>query len=113
MRSTTDLPSVGGPVGAPFELPSLDAPLNVCYWSAQPEESKRVDAPPVMLIHGFDSSVLEFRFVIPALVEAGLEVSAASRRRARANGSAAGAPASDALGADRLPAVEITLDLVD
>lgn len=59
-----------------LDMPSLDAPLNVCYWSAQPEESKRVDAPPVMLVHGFDSSVLEFRFVIPALVEAGLEVHA-------------------------------------
>jgi hypothetical protein len=54
-------------------LPSLKAPLDVCYWSAQPDEASRVDAPPVILIHGFDSSVLEFRFVLPKLVEAGLE----------------------------------------
>jgi len=57
-------------------LPSLKAPLDVCYWSAQPDEASRVDAPPVILIHGFDSSVLEFRFVLPKLVEAGLEVHA-------------------------------------
>ena len=59
-----------------LDVPSLDAPLDVCYWSAQPEPSKRRDAPPVFLIHGFDSSVLEFRFVIPTLVEAGYEVHA-------------------------------------
>ena len=35
-----------------------------------------LDAPPVMMIHGFDSSVLEFRFMLPELVEAGLEVHA-------------------------------------
>jgi len=59
-----------------LELPSLRAPLDTCYWSAQPEPAARVDAPPVILIHGFDSSVLEFRFVLPQLVEAGLEVHA-------------------------------------
>ena len=57
-----------------LQLPSLSAPLDVCYWSAQPAEDKRIDAPPVILIHGFDSSVLEFRFVLPSMVEAGLEV---------------------------------------
>ena len=34
------------------------------------------NAPPVLLVHGFDSSVLEFRFVLPQLVEAGYEVHA-------------------------------------
>ena len=66
-----------------LSLPSLSAPLDVCYWSAQPEPSAKVDGlPPVLLIHGFDSSVLEFRFVLPSLVEAGLEVRACTRDRA-------------------------------
>lgn len=60
-----------------LELPSLDEPLDVCYWTAEPPEgAARADAPPVLLIHGFDSSVLEFRFVVPRLVEAGLTVHA-------------------------------------
>ena len=60
-----------------LNLPSLDAPLDVCVWSAEPPEGvPKADAPPVILIHGFDSSVLEFRFVIPKLVAAGLTVHA-------------------------------------
>jgi len=60
----------------PLNLPSLSVPMESCYWSAQPKPEDRLDAPPVILIHGFDSSVLEFRFVLPTLVEAGLEVHA-------------------------------------
>ena len=36
--------------GPQLDVPSLDKPLDVCYWSAQPEPSKRRDAPPVLLI---------------------------------------------------------------
>ena len=60
--------------------PVLPAPLDVSYWSAQPEPASRADAPPVLLIHGFDSSVLEFRFVLPTLVAAGLESSTKAAR---------------------------------
>jgi hypothetical protein len=65
-----------------LSIPSLGAgapPINACYWSAHPAPEKRVDAPPVLLVHGFDSSVLEFRFVLPKLVEAGLEVRLSNR----------------------------------
>lgn len=57
-----------------LELPVAGVSLDACYWSAKP--ANPLDAPPVMMIHGFDSSVLEFRFMLPELVEAGLEVHA-------------------------------------
>jgi len=55
-----------------LSLPSLDAPLDVCYWTLRPPAgAPKLDAPPILCIHGFDSSVLEFRFVAPKLAEAG------------------------------------------
>ena len=60
---------------ATIDVPSL-GPVDTCYLSLRPEPEKAVDAPPVLLIHGFDSSVLEFRYVAPQLVEAGLRVEA-------------------------------------
>ena len=58
---------------APLTVPSVGA-VNTCYMSLKPEAP--VDAPPVWLIHGFDSSLLEFRYVTRPLVEAGLRVEA-------------------------------------
>ena len=43
----------------PFEVPGVAKPINTCFLSELP--AVPADAPPVMLIHGFDSSVLEFR----------------------------------------------------
>tara|TARA_B110001452_G_scaffold133972_1_gene111394 strand:- start:1468 stop:2835 length:1368 start_codon:yes stop_codon:yes gene_type:complete len=58
---------------ADIEVPGV-GPVPSCFISQAPAEL--ADAPPVMLIHGFDSSVLEFRYVVPALLEAGLRVEA-------------------------------------
>ena len=57
---------------APVEVPSV-GPVQTCFMSLKPAEPA-ADAPPVLLIHGFDSSLLEFRYIAPTLVEAGLRV---------------------------------------
>lgn len=57
----------------PIEVPGV-GPVNTCFMSLRPE--KPADAPPLLLIHGFDSSLLEFRYVTPKLVAAGLRVEA-------------------------------------
>lgn len=57
----------------PIDVASV-GPVDTCFVSMAPD--KPADAPPLMLIHGFDSSVLEFRYVMPKLVEAGLRVEA-------------------------------------
>jgi len=60
-----------------LKLDSLDAPMDVTYWTLTPPKGvKPLDAPPIILVHGFDSSVLEFRFVAPKLAEAGFTVHA-------------------------------------
>ena len=56
-----------------LEVPSV-GPVPTCVIAETP--ASPADAPPVMMIHGFDSSVLEFRYVVPALLEAGLRVEA-------------------------------------
>ena len=53
----------------PVEVAGV-GPVQTCFMSLKPE--KPADAPPLLLIHGFDSSLLEFRYIAPALVEAGL-----------------------------------------
>jgi len=57
---------------ATLETPA--GPVDTCYISLLPEEP--IDAPPVMLIHGFDSSILEFRYITDELTKAGLRVEA-------------------------------------
>jgi pimeloyl-ACP methyl ester carboxylesterase len=57
----------------PIEVGGV-GPVETSFVSAKAENP--VDAPPVMLIHGFDSSVLEFRYVLPSLTAAGLHVEA-------------------------------------
>eukprot|EP00908_Phaeocystis_cordata_P020743 Transcript_32401.p2 GENE.Transcript_32401~~Transcript_32401.p2 ORF type:complete len:458 (+),score=211.60 Transcript_32401:185-1375(+) len=60
----------------PIEVPSV-GPVQTCFMSLAPEPEKAdADAPPLLLIHGFDSSLLEFRYIAPTLVEAGLQVEA-------------------------------------
>ncbi|KAL1524655.1 hypothetical protein AB1Y20_019542 [Prymnesium parvum] len=59
---------------APIEVPSV-GPVDTCYISLAPKGNP-ADAPPLMLIHGFDSSVLEFRYITDALTSAGLRVEA-------------------------------------
>ena len=56
---------------APIDVPSV-GPVDTCFASLKPE--KAADAPPVMLIHGFDSSLLEFRYITEPLLAAGLRV---------------------------------------
>lgn len=56
------------------QLETPAGPVDTCYISLAPEEP--VDAPPVMLIHGFDSSILEFRYITDELTKAGLQVEA-------------------------------------
>jgi len=56
-----------------IEVPGVGQ-VDTCFISLSPENP--IDAPPVMLIHGFDSSVLEFRYITDALLEAGLRVEA-------------------------------------
>jgi len=58
----------------PLEVGSV-GPVDTCYVSLDPSGTP-ADAPPVMLIHGFDSSILEFRYVTDALTNAGLRVEA-------------------------------------
>jgi len=58
---------------AEIEVPSV-GPVGTSFVSLQPE--KPADAPPLMMIHGFDSSVLEFRYVIDELLAAGIRVEA-------------------------------------
>jgi len=55
----------------PIEVAGV-GPVETCFMSLKPDEP--ADAPPLLLIHGFDSSLLEFRYIAPALVEAGLRV---------------------------------------
>ena len=56
-----------------LEVPSVGK-VNTAFISLKPDEP--ADAPPVMLIHGFDSSVLEFRYITQPLLDAGLRVEA-------------------------------------
>jgi len=56
-----------------IEVPGV-GPVETCFVSLSPENP--IDAPPLMLIHGFDSSILEFRYITDALLEAGLRVEA-------------------------------------
>jgi len=49
-------------------------PIKTCFMSLTPENP--IDAPPLVLIHGFDSSLLEFRYITDALLKAGLRVEA-------------------------------------
>mmetsp|Transcript_35587 Transcript_35587/g.105508 ORF Transcript_35587/g.105508 Transcript_35587/m.105508 type:complete len:448 (+) Transcript_35587:56-1399(+) len=58
---------------APITVPSV-GPVETCYLSLTPEAP--AEAPPVMLIHGFDSSLLEFRYLTQPLLDAGLRVEA-------------------------------------
>jgi len=58
----------------PLDVPSLGK-VNTCFMSLPPKGTP-ADAPPVMLVHGFDSSLLEFRYITDALSEAGLRVAA-------------------------------------
>ena len=58
---------------APITVPSV-GPVETCYLSLTPEAP--AEAPPVMLIHGFDSSLLEFRYLTQPLHDAGLRVEA-------------------------------------
>uniref|UniRef100_A0A7S2N1Z3 AB hydrolase-1 domain-containing protein n=1 Tax=Haptolina brevifila TaxID=156173 RepID=A0A7S2N1Z3_9EUKA len=59
----------------PIETSSL-GPVDTCFLSLQPSGRPAADAPPVLLIHGFDSSLLEFRYITDALTQAGLSVEA-------------------------------------
>ena len=47
-------------------------PVNVSYLSTQPSGSQ-ASAPPLLLVHGFDISCLEYRRLLPQLEAAGLE----------------------------------------
>ena len=53
----------------PIEVPGV-GPVDTCFMSLKPDAP--ADAPPLLLIHGFDSSLLEFRYITSALLEAGL-----------------------------------------
>ena len=57
----------------PIDVPGV-GPVDTCFMSLQPENP--IDAPPVLLIHGFDSSLLEFRYITEPLLAAGLRVEA-------------------------------------
>jgi len=63
-----------------MQLAAIDVPsvglVNTCYMSLRPEAAASDAPPPVMLIHGFDSSLLEFRYITDALLAAGLRVEA-------------------------------------
>ena len=54
-RCTIDVPSVG--------------PVNTAFTEHGAERPGR---PPVVLLHGFDGSLLEFRRLVPELLDAGL-----------------------------------------
>ena len=55
------------------KLQTSVGPIDTCYMSLLPDEPAE-GAPPVMLIHGFDSSLLEFRYITEPLLKAGLRV---------------------------------------
>lgn len=57
----------------PIDVPGV-GPVDTCFVSLTPENP--IDAPPLLLIHGFDSSILEFRYITDELLKAGLRVEA-------------------------------------
>ena len=57
----------------PIEVPGV-GPVDTCFMSLKPDAP--ADAPPLLLIHGFDSSLLEFRYLTQPLLDAGLRVEA-------------------------------------
>ena len=59
---------------APIKVEGIPEPVDTCFLSVQPD--RPAGSPPLVLIHGFDSSLLEFRYIIPSLVDAGLRVDA-------------------------------------
>ena len=61
---------------APLSVEGLADPVDTCFMSLNPAPGAAADLPPIVLIHGFDSSVLEFRYIAPKLVEAGMHVEA-------------------------------------
>eukprot|EP00640_Fibrocapsa_japonica_P000062 CAMPEP_0113943638 /NCGR_PEP_ID=MMETSP1339-20121228/26945_1 /TAXON_ID=94617 /ORGANISM="Fibrocapsa japonica" /LENGTH=376 /DNA_ID=CAMNT_0000948575 /DNA_START=45 /DNA_END=1175 /DNA_ORIENTATION=- /assembly_acc=CAM_ASM_000762 len=58
-----------------LELPSevADNPVTCTYNVVNAPGNKKTDVPPVVLLHGFDSSQLEFRRLMPQLEEMGVE----------------------------------------
>ena len=48
-------------------------PVSVTYLSTKPAGGTASDAPPLLLVHGFDISSLEYRRLMPALEAAGIE----------------------------------------
>ncbi len=59
---------------APIDVPGVGT-VKTSYLSL-PAKGEPLDVPPVVLIHGFDSSVLEFRYITDKLTSAGLRVEA-------------------------------------
>jgi len=59
----------------PITVEGVTEPVDTCFVSMEPSVPA-ADAPPVVLIHGFDSSVLEFRYIVQPLLDAGLRVEA-------------------------------------
>ncbi len=60
---------------ARIPLKATGGMMPIAYWSSGVVATDE-GPPPIMLVHGFDSSVLEFRYVLPRLVEQGLQVEA-------------------------------------
>ena len=50
----------------PIAVPFSDRPISTTY-IGQGEECQREDSPPILLLHGFDSSIFEFRRLLPLL----------------------------------------------
>jgi pimeloyl-ACP methyl ester carboxylesterase len=54
---------------APIVTPLSDCPIATSYVRANCLNLDHTDRPPIILLHGFDSSVLEFRRLLPLLAE--------------------------------------------
>ena len=60
---------------AQIPLKATGGTMPITYWSGG-AAAIGAGPPPILLVHGFDSSVLEFRYVLPRLVDQGLQVEA-------------------------------------
>ncbi|KAK9834838.1 hypothetical protein WJX81_002724 [Elliptochloris bilobata] len=57
---------------APIAVPAMGADVQTAYVT-NAEEGGTARGPPLLLLHGFDSSLLEFRRLFPRLVDGGAE----------------------------------------
>lgn len=71
LTEATSVAMVQGIVRSPIPVPRSAHPINTAIVAMSPNDGNRdvTDDVPIMLLHGFDSSLLEFRRLLPLLGE--------------------------------------------